>query len=216
MGSSSVNWADYVILAVLFISVLIGLARGLISEVLSLVIWVAAFWVAWAIGPQLAHYMEGSVSNATARVGIGYALAFVVVLVVGGIIRFLVSRLVASTGLGGTDRLFGMFFGLARGVLIVSLVVFILGFTPLPNDPWWRESTMLQQFRAPAAWIGEQIPANVRDYMHPPEALKNMKMPDVQLPSKDDLMKLRDLPIPGQKRDNSQAHPAAASTAASS
>lgn len=59
-------------------------------------------------------------------------------------------------------------------------------------------------------------PGNVRDYMHPPEALKNMKMPDVQLPSKDDLMKLRDLPIPGQKRDNSQAHPAAASTAASS
>ncbi|QWT20974.1 CvpA family protein [Bacillus sp. NP157] len=216
MGNFDVNWADYAILAVLFISVLIGLARGLISEVLSLVIWVAAFWLAWALGPHVAEMLSGSVSNGTARAAIGYGVVFVSVLVIGGIIRFLISRLVASTGLGGTDRLFGMLFGLLRGVLIVSLVVFMLGFTPLPNDPWWRESAMLRQFSGPAEWIGQQIPANVRDYMHPPAALKDMKMPDVNLPSRDDLMKLRDLPIPGQSRDNNQAHPAAASTAASS
>lgn len=212
----TVNWADYTILAVLFISVLIGLARGLISEVLSLVIWVAAFWLAWALGPHVAAYLAGTVSNGTARGGIGYGLVFVTVLVVGGIIRFLISRLVSSTGLGGTDRLFGMLFGLLRGMLIVSLVVFALGFTPLPNDPWWRQSTMLRQFSGPAAWIGEQIPSNVRQYMRPPEALQNMQMPDVQLPSRDDLMKLRDMTLPAKSRDNTQPQPPAASSAASS
>ena len=65
------NWADYVILAVLFISVLIGLARGLISEVLSLVIWVSAFWLAWLFGPEVARHFEGSVSLPTARYAIG-------------------------------------------------------------------------------------------------------------------------------------------------
>jgi membrane protein required for colicin V production len=136
------------------------------------------------------------------------------VLLLGGVVRFVLSRLVASTGLGGPDRLLGMMFGLVRGVLIVSLVVFMLGFTPLPHEAIWRESAMLPQFAAPAAWLGEQVPSNVREYMHPPAALKDLKMPDVQLPGKDDLMKLRDMTIPGQSRQNDQAHPAAASTAA--
>ncbi|GAA0902209.1 CvpA family protein [Luteibacter anthropi] len=208
------NWADYTILAVLFISVLIGLARGLISEVLSLVIWVVAFGVAWAFGPTLADYFAGTISVPTARAAIGYGLCFISVLLCGAVVRFMISRLISSTGLGGTDRLCGMIFGLARGVLIVSLVVFILGFTPLPNDPWWRQSTMLGQFAAPAAWIGQQIPSNVRQYLHPPEALQNVKMPDVQLPSRDDLMKLRDLTLPGQAPRQDHAQPAASSTAA--
>jgi membrane protein required for colicin V production len=211
-----VNWADYVILAVLFISVLIGLARGLISEILSLVIWVAAFWLAWLFGPVVARYFEGSVSLPTARIAIGYGLCFITVLLVGAVFRFLISRLVSGTGLGGVDRLLGMLFGLARGVLIVSGVVFLLGFTPLPNEPMWRQSTMLSQFAAPAAWLGQQVPSNVREYMHPPAALQNMKMPDVQLPNREDLMKLRDLTIPAQPSQNPNAHPAAASTAASS
>jgi membrane protein required for colicin V production len=209
-----VNWADYVILGVLFLSVLIGLVRGLISEVLSLVIWVAAFWLAWLFGPTVASYLEGSVSLPTARMAIGYGTCFVVVLLLGAVVRFLIGRLVSGTGLGGVDRLFGMMFGLARGVLIVSAVVFMLGFTPLPGQPLWRESTMIPQFAAPAAWLGQQIPANVRDYMHPPEALKNMKMPDVQLPSRDELMKLRDLTAPARPVQDPKAHPAATSTTA--
>ncbi|NID06912.1 CvpA family protein [Luteibacter jiangsuensis] len=210
------NWADYVILAVLFISVLIGLARGLISEVLSLVIWVAAFWLAWLFGPAVARYFEGSVSLPSARYAIGYGLCFITVLLVGAVLRFLISRLVSSTGLGGVDRLFGMLFGLARGVLIVSAVVFLLGFTGLPNEPLWRESTMLPQFAAPAAWLGQQVPANVREYMHPPAALKDMKLPDVKLPSREELMKLRGLTTPTQPTQEQNVHPAAATTAASS
>lgn len=208
------NWADYVILAVLFLSVLIGLMRGLISEVLSLVIWVAAFWLAWMFGPTVATYFESSVPLPTARMAIGYGLCFIVVLLVGAVFRFLIGRLVSGTGLGGVDRLFGSLFGLARGVLVVSAVVFMLEFTPLPAQPLWRESTMLPQFAAPAAWLGQQIPANVRDYMHPPESLKNMKMPDVALPSREELMKLRDLTVPARPTQDSKAHPAAASTAA--
>jgi membrane protein required for colicin V production len=209
-----VSWVDYVIMGVLFISALIGLVRGLISEVLSLVIWAVAFWAAWTFGPILAQRLEGSISLPMARIGIGYGVCFVGVLLVGGLFRFVISRLVASTGVGGPDRLFGMAFGAVRGVLIVSLVVFVLGFTPLPNEPIWRESALLPQFSAPAAWLGQQVPANVRQYMRPPEALQNMKMPNVSLPSSADLMKLRDLTMPGQAPRNINDHPAAATTTA--
>lgn len=207
------NWVDYAILAVLFISVLIGLARGLISEVLSLVIWVAAFWVAWLFGPAVSRYFEGSVSLPAARIALGYGLCFIAVLLVGAVFRFLMSRLVSGTGLGGVDRLLGMLFGFARGVLIVSAVVFLLGFTPLPNEPVWRQSAMLPQFAAPAAWLGQQVPANVRDYMHPPEALRNVKLRDVKLPSREELMKLRDLTAPARPTQDPNAQPAAATTA---
>jgi membrane protein required for colicin V production len=209
-----VSWVDYVIIGVLFISALIGLVRGLISEVLSLVVWVCAFWAAWTFGPLIAQRLESSISLPMARIGIGYGVCFMGVLLVGGIFRFLISRLVASTGVGGPDRLFGMVFGAVRGVLIVSLVVFALGFTPLPNEPIWRESALLPQFAAPAAWLGQQVPANVRQYLHPPAALQDMKMPNVSLPSKDELMKLRDLTMPGQASKNDNAHPAAATTTA--
>lgn len=210
------SWVDYVIMGVLFLSALIGLVRGLISEVLSLVIWVIAFWAAWTFGPVIAQRLESSISLPMARIGIGYGVCFVGVLLIGGLFRFVISRLVASTGVGGPDRLFGMAFGAVRGVLIVSLVVFVLGFTPLPNEAIWRESALLPQFAAPAAWLGQQVPANVRQYIRPPEALQNMKMPNVNLPSREDLMRLRDLTIPGQAPRKDNDHPAAASSAASS
>lgn len=208
------NWADYVIIAILALSVLIGLARGLISEVLSLLLWVGAFWMAWTFGPSMAHHFEGTVSMPSVRVAIGYGVVFGAVMLVGGVFRWLISRLIHSTGLGGPDRLFGMAFGLGRGVLIVSGLVFLLQLTPLPADTWWRQSVMLPQFEGPAAWLGQQIPPGVRDYMHPPEALKELKLPDMQLPSKDDLMKLRDFSLPGPSRGQ-PVTPAAPSSAAS-
>ncbi len=208
------SWVDYVIMGVLFISALIGLVRGLISEVLSVVVWVCAFWAAWTFGPLIAQRLEGSISLPMARIGIGYGVCFMGVLLIGGLFRFMISRLVASTGVGGPDRLFGMAFGALRGILIVSLVVFAMGFTPLPNEPIWRESALLPQFAAPAAWLGQQVPGNVRQYLHPPAALQEMKMPNMSLPSGADLMKLRDLTMPGQAPKSDNAHPAAATTSA--
>ena len=98
---------------------------------------------------------------------------------------------------------------------LAGIAFAIVGFTPLANAPMWRESAMMPQFRGAAEWLGQQVPENVRGYMHPPAALENLKMPDVKLPSKDDLMKLRDMSLPAQPaKDN--VHPAAATTAATS
>lgn len=161
------NWTDYIILAVLGLSILIGLWRGLISEVLALAVWVAAFWVAWTFGPQVSAYFEHSIELPSARLIVGYGLCFLAVLILGALLRFVVGRLVESTGLSGTDRLLGMVFGFARGVLLVTLLVFLLGFTAFTRDPWWQQSVLLPQFQGMAAWLGEKLPENVRRYLQP-------------------------------------------------
>jgi len=196
-----VNWADYIILAVLAVSVLIGLWRGLISEVLALAIWVAAFWVAWTFGPSVAGHFEHSIQLPSARILVGYGICFLAVLIAGALLRFLVSKLIEGTGLSGTDRLLGMVFGFVRGVLLVTLAVFLLGFTAFTRDPWWNESALLPQFKGMAAWLGERVPENVRHYLNPPALLDHLPALPAGVPGAS--------PATGH-----DTHPAAATTAA--
>jgi membrane protein required for colicin V production len=168
------NWIDYTILGTLALSVLVGLWRGLVSEVLSLAAWVAAFWVAWTFGPGVAAQFEHSIALPAARILLGYGLCFVVVLIAGALLRFIARRLLWSTGLGGLDRLLGMAFGFARGVLLVTLAVFLANFTPLTREASWQGSVLLPQFKGVASWLGERVPANVRHYLHPPANLPRL------------------------------------------
>ncbi|KQZ74661.1 CvpA family protein [Rhodanobacter sp. FDAARGOS 1247] len=177
------NWTDYIILGVLALSVLVGLWRGLVSEVLALVIWIAAFWVAWSFGPAVARHFEHVIELPSARIIVGYGLCFVAVLILGALLRFVISRLVESTGLSGTDRLLGMLFGLVRGVLLVTLLVFLIGFTAFTRDPWWQQSVLLPQFQHVAAWLGQQVPPGVRDYIHPPAVLDRLSGLPATLPA---------------------------------
>jgi membrane protein required for colicin V production len=174
------NWADYIIIAVLALSVLVGLWRGLVSEVLALAVWVAAFWLAWTFGPTVAAQFGHSIDLPSVRMLVGYGLCFIVVLIAGALLRFLMGKLVQGTGLSGSDRLLGMFFGLARGVLLVTLAVFVLGFTPFTRDPWWQQSQLLPGFTGAADWLGERLPQSVRGYLHPAPSAPVVSAP--QLP----------------------------------
>ncbi|MGB5938940.1 MAG: CvpA family protein [Rhodanobacter sp.] len=165
------NWTDYLILGVLALSVFVGLWRGLVSEVMALAIWIAAFWVAWMLGPAAAARLEHVIELPSARIIVGYGLCFVAVLILGALLRFVIGKLIESTGLSGTDRLLGMLFGFARGVLLVALLVFLVGFTAFTRDPWWRQSVLLPHFQHVASWLGQQVPPGVREYFHPPAAL---------------------------------------------
>src|SRR4029077_7331398 len=161
------NWADYTILAVLALSVLMGLWRGFIGEVLALVCWVLAFWVAWMFGPALAEHFSASISTPSARVLLAYVLYFVALVIAGAIVAFLMRKLVEGSGLSGSDRLLGMVFGLVRGFALVTLVVLLAGFTPFRRDPWWNESRLLPNFEIGARWLGERLPSEVARYLEP-------------------------------------------------
>lgn len=175
------NWIDYGIIGLLGLSIMVGLWRGLVSEVLALVIWIAAFWVAWWFGPALAEHFEHVIELPSARIILAYGICFVAVLILGALLRFVVSRLIEGTGLSGTDRLLGMLFGFARGVLLVTLLVFLLGFTAFTRDPWWQQSVLLPHFQQAAAWMGQRVPANVGKYLNPQRVLEHL--PNLHLPA---------------------------------
>lgn len=159
------NWADYAIIGILALSVLMGLWRGLISEVFSLGVWIAAVWVAWMFGDDVAALFAGSISLPSARMVLGYGACFFAVLILGAILNFMLHKLVEGTGLSGSDRLFGMVFGLVRGVLVIVVGVMLLGFTPFPRDPWWQQSQLLPSFRSAAEWLGQRLPDTVEKYI---------------------------------------------------
>lgn len=187
------NWTDGIILGVLALSVLIGLFRGLVSEILSLVIWIAAFWVTWKFGPMVSAQLEHTIALPSLRYAVGYGVCFVAVLILGALVRFAMRRLIWSTGLSGIDRLFGVLFGFVRGVLIVTLLVFLVGLTGLTREPWWQQSVLLPQFQGAAAWLGQNVPASistsVSEHLRPSAMLDKVQSSKV-------LDHLRDLPMP--------------------
>ena len=158
-------WPDYAILATVVISILVGLLRGFIKEVLSLLIWAVAFLVAYQYGGNVAGMMEEHVSLPSARAAMGFAGLFISVLLVGGLLNYLIARLVESTGLSGTDRLLGGVFGTARGLAIVVAVLLVAGFTPIPADPWWRESAMIPRLYPMVQWAVGFLPEAVREQL---------------------------------------------------
>lgn len=164
------NWFDYAIIATLALSVLVGLWRGFVGEVLALVCWVLAFWVAWMFGPVLAEQFAASISVPSVRVMLGYVVSFIAVLIAGAIVGYLMRKLVNGSGLSGTDRLLGMVFGLVRGFALVVLVVVLMKFTPVIRDDWWQTSRMLPTFERSASWMTTLLPETVARYLEPATA----------------------------------------------
>lgn len=152
---------DWILLAIVLISTAIALVRGFIKEVISLVTWLAAFGIALGFSQTAAALVPEAVDIPSARVAIAFVALFVIVLILGGIINWAVSKLVETTGLSGTDRSVGMVFGLLRGVLIVAGLLLLAGFTALPQESWWQASALIPHFKVVAGWLLAVLPADV-------------------------------------------------------
>ena len=109
--------------------------------------------------------MENAVTLPSALTAIGFTGLFVAVLLLGGLINYLLGRLVESTGLSGTDRLLGGVFGAARGLVLVVAILLVAGFTPIPADPWWQESPTIRRMMPLVEWAAEFLPENIREYL---------------------------------------------------
>jgi membrane protein required for colicin V production len=133
---------DYAVLTVIAASVLLGLWRGVVSEILALAAWMVAFLVARAQGSQVADWLTGQIAEPGMRLAAAYVLIFVGVLLVFAIARMIISLMLKAVGLGLLDRLLGAAFGVLRGVLVVWVAVLVAGMTPLPKTDWWRDAML--------------------------------------------------------------------------
>ena len=137
------NGLDYTILCVIAISALVGMLRGFVRETVSLLVWIAAFWLAMTYSVNVAGHLNGVISNPSIRVAAAFIALFVAVLIVGVIINYLLASLLKKVGVRTSDRVLGVLFGLARGVLVVALVVVLVELTPLVDSSSWRGSVIV-------------------------------------------------------------------------
>jgi membrane protein required for colicin V production len=154
-------WIDILIIAIIVISAVISLVRGFVQEAFSLATWIAAFAVAWFFFRPLAGQLEHLINVPSIRLGVAYCIILLVVLVLGAIVNRLMKSLVESTGLSGTDRLIGIFFGIARGAVVVAILVLLAGLSPFPDDVWWQESRLIPYFEEMAVWLKGFLPEDI-------------------------------------------------------
>lgn len=147
------NWADWVILAILVVSSLISLKRGFVKEALSLANWVLAFFIAMAFRDVLSALISPYISTPSVRDMVAFATLFAATLIVGAMLNNLISELVRLTGLSGTDRTFGMIFGLLRGFVIVMAIILLVPLlVPIDQDGWWKESLLIPELLKLESW----------------------------------------------------------------
>jgi membrane protein required for colicin V production len=152
---------DIVVLAIVGISIALGVLRGLVREVLALVAWVAAFLLSNFLAPEAAKLLPQGMGSEEIRLLVSYVIVFIIVLVALSVLAILASKLVKIVGLGPSDRVVGGVFGLVRGVLVVMILVLLAGLTSLPRQSAWRDAALRGALEAVAGHVKAWLPADL-------------------------------------------------------
>jgi len=149
---SGLNWADWALIVIISLSSLMSLRRGFIKEALSLTTWVVAFVVARSFHANFQTLLVDSIDEPTLRIIAAFCILFIATLLIGAAVNFIVGALIKLTGLTPLDRILGVFFGLARGLILTIVMVAVLRLTPLSQSDWWVNSVMIDNLAILEQW----------------------------------------------------------------
>ena len=162
---------DILIAVAVVISVIVGIIRGFVKEAISMAALLVAIWAALYFGPSIGEISDSWLSSQELKAWFGRVLVFAVVLSIGGLLGWGISKLVRLSVLSGMDRLAGSAFGAARGILLAAL--FVLGgeFAGFDNDPWWQKSIFIPHLEVVAEWIEVMAPQGYEILVTEPEMI---------------------------------------------
>lgn len=149
---------DIIIAVAIVISIIVGLIRGFVKEAISIGALVFAIWAALFFGPSIGGVSENWFSSEELQMWFGRILVFLVILALGGLLGWAVSKIVRLSALSGTDRFLGSVFGLARGILLAAVAVIGGQFAGFDNDEWWLQSRVIPHLEVVADWIKVMAP----------------------------------------------------------
>ena len=149
---------DIIISVALVASIIVGFVRGFVKESISIATLVIAIWAALYFGPAVGNLSESWLSSQELQIWFGRLIIFGVILAVGGLLGWGISKLVRLSILSGVDRLLGSLFGVLRGVLLVALFVIGGQFSGFDSEDWWLKSRLLPHFEVVADWIKVMAP----------------------------------------------------------
>lgn len=149
---------------VLAVSLLIGVWRGLLRELLSLLSWFAAAYLAWRFHGLLMEPLARVIASAGARQAAAVLILFVLAVIVLALVSHLLVGLLKNSPLRGTDRMLGAVFGTARGVMLVAAAVLLVEATPLQKSLWWTGSALVPPARVSAQWLRSAVEWSLGQY----------------------------------------------------
>ena len=158
------NGADFLIVGVLLVSMLLGFFRGFLKEAISLISWLGGVWIAWRYAPLVEPYLGGQLADSPASTWVARTLILIGVVLAGWLIASLLSVLIRPGLSLVIDRLLGTFFGVVRGAVILSVVVILAQLVNLDEVEWWQESRLMPRIVDLASWVQAFAEAGV-DYL---------------------------------------------------
>jgi membrane protein required for colicin V production len=153
---------DYILIAIVLLSAVVGLIQGFLREVCSLVAWVLAVWLAWKLGPSLGEHLGGALREAPYGAWAGRAIIFIAVLVVGAIVGATLNYFIRLSMFSGLDRLLGFVLGFLRGLVICGVAIILAQAVRLDGEGWWKKSRLMPHLQPVAnllrAVAGDHLP----------------------------------------------------------
>lgn len=156
---------DWILLGIVGLSLAVGLWRGLVFEVLSVLGWVAAFFAAQYLTPQVADHLPMDALGEQVRHAAAFVLTFVVAVFAAGLLASLVRKLVSAAGLRPADRLLGAAFGLVRGLVLLLALTVVVEMTPLKSAPWWQQALAAPWLSVGLAGLKPALPERFARYL---------------------------------------------------
>jgi membrane protein required for colicin V production len=149
---------DIIIAVAILISVVVGLVRGFVKEAISIAALLIAIWAALYLGPSVGDISDRWLSSEDLQMWFGRILVFLIILAIGGLLGWGISKLIRLSALSGVDRFLGSVFGALRGILLAAVAVIGGQFAGFDNDDWWLGSRLIPHLEQVAEWIKVMAP----------------------------------------------------------
>lgn len=153
---------DFVIITVIGLSVITGLLRGFVKELIALCVWILAIWLAFTYSTEVSSWLQPYIKDKTARIAVAFIGVLLTTIVAGGLCNAVLSFILHRSGLSGTDRLLGMGFGFVRGVFIVALLMLVVKIAAIPHQAYTAQSRLYAKFDPLVDWLSGFMPGFIK------------------------------------------------------
>lgn len=160
----SLNWVDYSILGIIVFSIIISFFRGFSREAVSLVVWVVGIMVALKFADPTSIFFKTWIASPTLRYIIAFATLFLIIFIAGILLNAAIHALVKKAGLSLTDRMLGVIFGAARGLLIVAVLLMFVSVGKVKDGTYLTQSRLALKFKPMVVWLNAFLPTQMKGF----------------------------------------------------
>src|ERR1700759_5169003 len=137
------NVTDYLVIAALVISAVIGALRGFLREAVALVTWLLALFIAWHFADLVEPHLGGLLAGSYVKPWAARIIIVILILLLGAAVGAVLNHFVRLSIFSGMDRFLGLIFGLLRGVVLLGVFVILGQLLRLDGERWWTRSLMI-------------------------------------------------------------------------